>query len=82
MSKEMEKAIAYVSAHFREHVSEACEAYALEIVDEMRCPVPDFVLDPIRDLMEEYSFVNDLPEGWWLEEADVEDIYWKLKIDE
>lgn len=34
--------------------------------------------DMIYDLMEEYGEDNDLPEGWWLEYGDVQDVLMKL----
>lgn len=33
------------------------------------------ILDTIQDLMEEYGEEHGLPEGWWMEEVDVQDIY-------
>lgn len=34
--------------------------------------------DRIYDLMEEYGQDNDLPENWWLNEGDIEDVFDKL----
>lgn len=31
--------------------------------------------DDIYDLMEEYGDENDLPEGWWLEYGETEDVF-------
>ena len=47
----------------------------------MRCPTGS--LDPvftdlIYDLLEEYGEDNDLPEGWWLEYGDIDDILEQL----
>ena len=32
----------------------------------------------ISDLMDEYGADNDLPEGWWLDEGDEDDIFMQL----
>ena len=34
--------------------------------------------DQIYDLMEEYGEEHDLPEGWWLDEADEEEVLLRL----
>ena len=81
MNKTMKEAIKYV----REHSTwtEEEETRALVAVDHMRCPLRhtyegEKICDEIYDLMEEYSDDNDLPEGWWLEETDEEEIFWEL----
>lgn len=43
----------------------------------VRAEDPD-LLSEIYDLMEEYGADNDLPEGWWLEEMDEEEIFDEL----
>lgn len=42
-----------------------------------RAENPD-ILTRIYDLMEEYGADNDLPEGWWLDEMDEEEIFEQL----
>lgn len=54
---------------------------AMTIIDRQRCPL--YQADPelycqIYDLMEEYSEDNDLPEGWWLNEIDEDEILFEL----
>ena len=36
------------------------------------------IADDICDLMEEYGEDHDLPEGWWLEYGDEDDVFNKL----
>lgn len=48
---------------------------------EMRCPFSHafpLEVDDITDLLEEYGEDNDLPEGWWLEYGDIDDIVEQL----
>lgn len=74
-----EKAIQYV----RDNAdwSKACEEYALEIMDECRCPIDqasEEIAWKIADLMDEYGEANHLPDNWWREFANVDDIFFKL----
>lgn len=39
-------------------------------------------INEVSDLMEEYSADNDLPEGWWLEFGEPEDILARLAEEE
>lgn len=55
----------------------------LKRIDQWRCPVNlanELTANEIVDLMEDYTFDNDLPEDWWLGFGDTEDIFWKLEI--
>jgi len=59
------------------------ETRALYEIDRMRCPLSmthdgEQIEQGICDLLEEFGEENDLPEGWWLEEGDAEDIFWML----
>jgi hypothetical protein len=48
---------------------------------EMRMPVSVYapaLTDDIADLLEEYGQDNDLPEGWWCEYGDIDDIVEQL----
>lgn len=40
-----------------------------------RQPVTTDHDDEIHDLLEEWGVEHDLPEGWWANEADMEDIF-------
>lgn len=73
----MEKALDYV----RQNVDLGYVNYLVSKAKEMRCPTGS--LDPvftdlIYDLLEEYGEDNDLPEGWWLEYGDIDDILEQL----
>lgn len=55
--------------------------YALGIMDRDRCPlslVRGGLHDRIVDLLEEYGQDHDLPEGWWWEEFEPEDVLFEL----
>ena len=62
--------------------------HALYHMDRDRMPlsmVDASLCREITDGMEDYGYDNDLPEGWWLEFGDEEDVLWtalKLKGDE
>lgn len=66
---EFEKAIEYV----RENMT-----YFAPVEVEEKRPLPWSVKNEIINLMEEYSEENSLPEGWWYEEMDEFDIFFKL----
>lgn len=68
----LEKAVAYV----RKNVDMADVAHATAKLGE-REPlfrINHTLCDDIYDLMEEYGADHDLPEGWWLNEYDEEEI--------
>ena len=61
--------------------SKACEEYALENIGERRCSIEqasDEISNKIRDLMDEYGEAHNLPEDWWHEYCNVDDIFFKL----
>ena len=73
------KAIQYVRAY--KTWSGACEAYALEKIEKFRCSIcqaSEEISMQIYDLMEEYGEENDLPENWWLEYGDEDDVFFEL----
>ena len=74
-----EKAVQYVRNNKR--WSDAEEAVALEEINQYRCGIsfanPE-ISDEIHDLMEEFSADEDLPEGWWYNEGDEDDIFMML----
>lgn len=81
MNKTLKEAIQYVRDH--RTWSDEIEGRALQEIDHMRCPLNfiyegRIITDGIYDLMEEYSDENGLPEGWWQEETDEEQIFWEL----
>lgn len=81
MNKTLKEAIQFVRDH--RTWSDETESRALQAVDHMRCPLRitydgGLIVDEIHDLMEEYSLENGLPEGWWFEQMDEEQIFWEL----
>lgn len=79
--RNFEKAIKYVRAN--KTWTEEQETRALLDIDHMRCPLRmthdgSYIIDEICDLMEEFSEINELPEGWWYEFGDEEDIFFQI----
>lgn len=73
METHIEKAVGYVrnEVDITEVNNAVCKAL------EMRMPVSVYaplLTDDISDLLEEYGQDNDLPEGWWCEECDIDEI--------
>lgn len=69
----LEKALDYVSKNIDIKYINHCVVRAME----MRCPFSlafPLEADDITDLLEEYGEDNDLPEGWWCEYGDIDDI--------
>lgn len=40
-----------------------------------RMPIPSRIAEKLIDCMEEYGEDNDLPEGWWMEYGDEDEIF-------
>lgn len=79
MEKHYEKAIQYVRDNRNWYEDE--ESVALRHIDEMRCPLSfaaPSIAENIADLMDEYGEDNDLPDGWWHEFGDEDDIFMAL----
>ena len=73
------KAIEYVREN--KSWSETCEQYALEIIGQFRCPIEqasDEIDSEITELMNDYGRMNNLPEDWWYEFGDTDDVFFKL----
>ncbi len=76
---DLERAIQYVREN--KTWSEAEDRVALDDIDYMGCGIDQAnpkICDEIRDLMKEWSEDNDMPEGWWYEEANEDDIFFSL----
>lgn len=73
--------IAKALSHIRRNVDMNEVGLAIRKMDEQReslVRVNHALCDAIYDLMEEYGQDNDLPEGWWLDEYDEEEILFRL----
>lgn len=69
----LEKAVKYIRNNVDMEYINFCVCHAME----MRCPFSlayPLLADDISDLLEEYGEDNDLPEGWWCEYGDIDDI--------
>lgn len=73
MNNIIEKALNYV----RKNIDEDYLAYLSNKANAMRCPIslidPIFA-DAVYDLLEEFGDDNELPENYWMEFGDVDDI--------
>lgn len=79
MNKDIEKAIQYVRDN--KTWSDAEERVALDNIDHMRCDLAQAsnkIYCAIHDLMEEWSADNDMPEDWWWEYVNEDDIFFML----
>lgn len=63
---ELEKALAYT----QQEISKKFGGKAVSEAD---------ICDEIYDCMEQYGEDNDLPEGWWMEYGDIDDIFVMLQ---
>lgn len=73
MSNIKEKALSYV----RKNIDEDYLAYLSNKANAMRCPislVDPLFADTVYDLFEEFGDDNELPENYWLEFGDIDDI--------
>lgn len=78
MTKELKEAIAYVRENIdMDHVRVTCGDIDKQHGSLASCDTYDLETS-IHDLMEEYSADNELPEGWWLYEVEVEEIFYAL----
>lgn len=73
MSNIKEKALNYV----RKNIDEAYLAFLSNKANVMRCPislVDPLFADTVYDLLEEFVDDNELPENYWMEFGDIDDI--------
>lgn len=74
----LDKAIAYVKENLPDYEraiinASIDKAYAMHLA-----PSNCVNVDPIIDLLEEYGQDNDLPESYWEEDGDIDDILFQL----
>lgn len=73
MKTHLEKAIEFI----RERVDICYINFCVSLAMRMRCTVSQadaIMADDVANLLEEYGQDNDLPEGWWCEECDIDEI--------
>lgn len=78
MNKKLKKAITYVKMNLEDYEiaeikAKIDRAYAMHLMPDACC---DY--DRVIDLLEEYGDDNELPEGWWEEYGDINDILFEL----
>lgn len=73
----LEKALEYVrnDVDMQEINHNICKAMKMRCRFSLAFPLE---ADDIADLLEEYGQDNDLPEGWWCEYGDIDDIVEQL----
>lgn len=74
----IERAIRYVSKHVNKAQVECAKFYMG--IHRTPLSIEDYELESqIYDLMEEYGQDNNLPDGWWSNEIDIDDLLFKLE---
>jgi len=80
-SEDMRKAVAYIN----EHLEPEDKAIIAATIDKnyKRHMNPAYGIDEgkITDLLEEYGADHDLPEGWWMEEKELDDIVLLIRFE-
>jgi hypothetical protein len=77
MKTHIEKALDYVRKYVDMSYIKRCIVRAMEQGCPFSISFPTST-DEITDLLEEYGQDNDLPEGWWCEYGDIDDIVEQL----
>ena len=73
-SADMRKAVAYINEQMEPEDKAIIAAQVSKNFKQHMNPAYNIDDDKIIDLLEEYGDDHDLPEGWWEEEADIDDI--------
>lgn len=74
---DFQKALQYV----KDNVEQIRIENAMYLIDRGHFPLriaDNELYEEMYDLMEEYGAENDLPEGWWLDECDEDDLIFKV----
>lgn len=76
-SDDLKEAMAYVREQLGEDRLAVVKAQATVCYDQRR-PIDTDYNDEVHDLLEEYGQENDLPEGWWESECEIDEVLAKL----
>ena len=79
MESEVNKAVAYVSNNMDADELKVIKAQ-VNLAWETRQQITTSFDDEVEDLMEEYGEENDLPEGWWLNDCELDEVLIKLAL--
>lgn len=79
MEDEINKAVAYVSNNMDADVLKVIKAQ-VNLAWETRQQITTSYDDEVEDLMEEFGEENDLPEGWWLNDCELDEVLIKLAL--
>lgn len=79
MESEINKAVAYVSNNMDADELKVIKAQ-VNLAWETRQQITTSYDDEVEDLMEEFGEDNDLPEGWWLNDCELDEILIKLAL--
>ena len=79
MESTINKAVAYVSNNMDADKLQVIKAQ-VNLALETRQQITTSFDDEVEDLMEEYGEENDLPEGWWLNDCELDEVLIKLAL--
>lgn len=79
MESEINKAVAYVSNNMDADELKVIKAQ-VNLAWETRQQITTSYDDEVEDLMEEFGEENDLPEGWWLNDCELDEVLIKLAL--
>ena len=79
MESEVNKAVAYVSNNMDADELKVIKAQ-VNLAWETRQQITTSFDDEVEDLMEEFGEENDLPEGWWLNDCELDEVLIKLAL--
>lgn len=74
----MKPALDYVRSQLQDYELEEIRAKINSAYECHTTPTAYDDFDNVRDLLEEYGEENDLPEGWWENEGDLDDWLYEL----
>lgn len=77
-NESMKPALDYVRSQLQDYELEEIRAKVNSAYECHTTPTAYDDFDYVRDLLEEYGEENDLPEGWWENEGDLDDWLYEL----